>query len=619
MTSSVIPILVATDSTDTAQPFSGFGDDVAAAATVYAEHGFIPIPCDPASGKTLIAGWGSGVVDVDDALSKFIPAGINVALLCGANGYVDIDLDDNNSARIAPEFLPETSFKFGRASRPTTHYGYRVDSPLENLSLKATSEFAQRPLVEILAKKHLVRVPPSTHPSGEKVRFEEGCAGHPAHTTAEKLTKAVALIGVTTFMSFVWPETAGQRHELALAFSGALLRSGLLPEDVQKVLYLAAREAGDEEYKERSACVKTTAKKLEQGASVTGWPSVKEILGEAGDSFVETVNKWLTPIAADLKQMDLANIVISAKALLESTILTPPAIVEPWLREGNVGLIYAPAKVGKSWTALELAINIATAQTFLDYEVPSAKRTLYIDGEMMRAEIKERTEKLAGGSDNLLFLTSDVFAQTFDRTLDLTQVSDQQAVEGLIDIREVRVVFIDTLASLAPRKDENDNASPELLRFTRWLSRMKAKGITFVLVHHAGHEGKHPRGASALMGFVDIVIALRKQSGDDLIEWEFTHTRGKCPEPYKRHIHINDGGDVVTIDIANGGQSKPELQLLPLLLSGGFSSQAALGHETGKSTGTINGWLKNLRKMGLVQAKGLALTTKGKNEATALS
>lgn len=555
-------------------------------------------------------------------LAAFGPAS-NVDLVCGpaSNGYVDIDIDDDIATLMAPSFLPETSFVFGRESRPASHYGYRVNDQLSNIILKAPPQFDLRPFVEILAQDHLVRVPPSIHPKdGELVRFENDAAGLPALVDPDVLIRQAVLLAIATFVARMWPKKSGNRNLLALALAGALIRSGLEATEVRHVLLVATKTAGDDEFEKRAEAVDDTAKKLLAKDNVTGWPTVGKVLGDDGPSFVETIHKWLPHIELISKPISLLNMVISTNELLASSIPERADIVRPWLKQGAVILVFAPTKVGKTWFCLELAICIVTGQEFLDYEVIGKHTALYLDGEMMSSEIKSRVGKLHGGDDNFLVLMADTYAEKFGRSLDLTIIENQQAVECLIEEHKVDVLIIDTLASLAPRCDENDNASPQLQSLMRWTLKLKARGVAVVLVHHSGHEGKHPRGASALPSSVDTVVALRKNGRNDgLLELEFTHTRDKRPDPPKRTFQIIDSGEVIALDVVGGAKHQPAHDLLPYLLNGKCHTQKELAHAMGKSVGAINGWLSKLRAQGLVEKKGLVLTVEGKKQAKSMS
>lgn len=599
------------------QVFAEFSSPVEA-AEAYWNQDMTAIPTHQNSNATLVS-WSKGInIDKTSTLELFGP-NTNVQIVCGdrSDGFIDADLDDDIAASFAPSFFPPSAFVFGRVSRPRTHFGYRVDTSFSTITFSTPPEFEIRPFVELLGNGHLVRVPPSIHlKSSESIFFENGKAALPTSTTLQEVIRAAVCTSIAAFTARLWPKEAGSRHHLALAISGGLLNAGLMIHEVEKIISLATSFVGDEESEERVKVVMPTAENLIHGNMVTGWPTFADLLGEDGSQIIGTMQKWLAYLNPQLDTKSLAQVVISAKELLQSQIQAPPDIVTPWLKEGSVCLIYGPAKVCKTWFCLELSICIVEGKPFLDYQVNGNRRALYIDAEMMRAEIKERVEKLAGNTDRLDFLTADVFADTFNCPLDLTKSDSQDVISQLITQNGYDIVFVDTLSSLAPRKDENDNASLELLALLAFARHLKAQGVAVVLVHHSGHDGKHSRGASALPSAVDTVISLKKVGNDDeLIEMEFTHTRQKKPEPSIIKFTIKDGGDVVTLDVVGGVKHCPEHALLPHLLKGNHQSQKELAKALSKSESSISGWVTKLRAEGLMATKGLVLSPEGKKHA----
>ncbi len=95
-----------------------------------------------------------------------------------------------------------------------------------------------------------------------------------------------------------WPET-GSRHDCALALAGLLLRSGLEGKAVETFVTESARAAGDEEWRDRAADVRTTARNLAEGKPVTGGVHLAELVGRKP---VMCLLDWLklhAPVSSD--------------------------------------------------------------------------------------------------------------------------------------------------------------------------------------------------------------------------------------------------------------------------------------------------------------------------------
>ena len=155
----------------------------------------------------------------------------NVGVVLGdaSGGLVDIDLDCEEALILAPLFLPPTGFRFGRKSKPESHYFYRSESPGKTVRLPDSNG---RTLVECRGNGGQTAAPPSLHLSGELIEFSEmGCPG-----TADfnDLLLKCKLMATAIEISPHWQ--GGGRHELSLALAGALIRADVSSDGVFNVI-----------------------------------------------------------------------------------------------------------------------------------------------------------------------------------------------------------------------------------------------------------------------------------------------------------------------------------------------------------------------------------------------
>jgi len=595
------------------QVFSGLSN-AKTAAKLYADSGLFPLPLAENSAVPLIKKWTDESLSAADVLTKFTSS-CDIALRLGptSGNSVDVDLDSDVAVRLAPKFLPDTRFVFGRDSRPSSHRVYRVAGILPKRIFKSPIASGERSYVELRPDKCHVRVPPSIHhKDGQQLRFEPGKAGLPSNVGGDELQRCLTHLAITCLVIEVWPDEAGVRNELALALAGGLLRADLSTAEVKKIIINACREAGDEEWQQRAVSVVTTAKKLASNKPISGWPRFSNLLGPDGISSASTIQKWLRP---NEKPTKLADILVTANELISSALPPRECIVEPWLHVGAIVLVFAQAKVGKTWWAQDLATSVAKGTEFLEYEISSARKVLYVDAEMTPVESQERLDALAAHTDNLILLEAQKYAENFDEPLDVTKENCQRRLDEVIEGLSIELVIIDPISMLAPRGAENDNASPELRSLLHWTFRLKGRGVSSVLVHHAGHSGEHARGASALEAAVNTVVALRKLGESGRVEMEFTHTRDKRPDPDKIRFQIADHGDAVSLDVFQNTKAAPEHSALPVILEKKPKTQKELAGMLGKTPSTISGWINKLCQQGLIQKKPLSLTKKGKEMA----
>jgi RecA-family ATPase len=70
-------------------------------------------------------------------------------------------------------------------------------------------------------------------------------------------------------------------------------------------------------------------------------------------------------------------------------------ILGEWFREGDLGLIYGPRGLGKTWLAMYLGLQCAEGGQAATWTVHKPRPVLYLDGEMPLDGIRERDTALA--------------------------------------------------------------------------------------------------------------------------------------------------------------------------------------------------------------------------------
>jgi DNA polymerase-1 len=211
----------------------------------------------------------------------------NVGVLLGepSGGLVDIDLDCEEAIRAAPLLLPATPMTWGRPrAGGRSHYGYRVDSPPAKASTSFDAPDGSR-LLEIRSTGGQTLVY-GTYPEGDAVSGHP--LGEPARIGSAELERAVRWLAAAALLARHWTE--GIRHELALAFSGGLLRSGIPLEEARLLIRAVCAAASDPELADRLAALESTHQRLAVGEEVTGWPRLAELVGPA---VVQRVREWL--------------------------------------------------------------------------------------------------------------------------------------------------------------------------------------------------------------------------------------------------------------------------------------------------------------------------------------
>lgn len=155
----------------------------------YSHRGWGVIPIPHKSKAPIIKGWQQLRLEESDLPRYFNGHSQNIGVLLGEPSHwlIDIDLDHPRAIELAPEYLPATPLRFGRPSKPESHWIYRVSGPV--MTKKHRSKSAGM-IVELRSTNCQTVFPPSTHESGEVIAFVDPEA-KPALVDPEELQQAV--------------------------------------------------------------------------------------------------------------------------------------------------------------------------------------------------------------------------------------------------------------------------------------------------------------------------------------------------------------------------------------------------------------------------------------------
>ncbi len=245
-----------------------------AAAQDALRRGRQPIPVPKGQKAPRLPGWQDLRLAERELPARF-GADANLGVLNGSpsGNQVDVDLDCAEALRLADRFLPATQSVFGRPSKPRSHRLYAADP------LPATTQFRDvdgAMLLEARSTGTQTLFPPSTHPSGERIAWDED--GDPTRVDGQQLMAAVAKTAAACLLAGHYP-AAGGRHDAALALAGALLRSGWREDWVRAFIEAVAAAADDDEAGERAAAAAYTARRLADGHTATGWNRLAQYVG----------------------------------------------------------------------------------------------------------------------------------------------------------------------------------------------------------------------------------------------------------------------------------------------------------------------------------------------------
>jgi P4 family phage/plasmid primase-like protien len=261
------------------EPENDRGDvDVRRAAERYMRAGLAVIPVPAGSKNPNRQGWQTERWTLEDIPEQWTN-GQNIGVLTGEpSGWrIDVDLDVPEAVQLAGRFLAPTRTS-GRASAPDSHWWYVG----EGMRSVVFEDLAGEAILEVRSTGRQTVVAPSLHPSGERCRWSQSGLDE-AHVEPDDLLRACRSLATAVLVARVLPK--GGRHRFGLALAGFLLRRGLDPETVEKILHAAWDAAGFETAKAKreahadiEGVVRDTAEGLAEGREVSGGRVLDELV-----------------------------------------------------------------------------------------------------------------------------------------------------------------------------------------------------------------------------------------------------------------------------------------------------------------------------------------------------
>lgn len=294
---------------------------------------------------------------------------------------------------------------------------------------------------------------------------------------------------------------------------------------------------------------------------------------------------------------------ITIKELLSRNIPPRQLILDPWLAEQGLAMIYAKRGIGKTVVALTIGYAIACGVKVLKWNVPRPRRVLYIDGEMPAATMQERLALIA---KSFPCQPPDSYFKLITPDFQNKGIRDLCSPEGQEDVNEhledVDLIILDNLSTLVRSGNENEAESWNAIQ--EWVLKLRKNGKSVLFVHHAGKGGQQ-RGTSKREDVLDTVIVLKQPKNYSAMEGakfeiHFEKARGfdgESAKPFEVNLITHSNGNIEWVCKEIEGK---DLDLVVELYKNGMTNQRDIAKEMEKSLGTVNKLTQKAKKEGLI-------------------
>ncbi len=189
-------------------------------------------------------------------------------------------------------------------------------------------------------------------------------------------------------------------------------------------------------------------------------------------------------------------------------LATRPAVLGGWLKQGDLGYLYAPRGAGKSWMAMLIGRAVASGTALGDWAAgESALPVHYFDAEMNLPDVKARLSSLDLYLTNFHLISNEILFQAHGCGVNIAAPDYQAALSQYLP--DGCLFIIDNLSTSQLGMAENDNDAFDAIR--DWLLGMRHRAITVLIVHHAGRNGMM-RGGSRREDMAHWILSLKEAS-----------------------------------------------------------------------------------------------------------
>lgn len=299
----------------------------------------------------------------------------------------------------------------------------------------------------------------------------------------------------------------------------------------------------------------------------------------------------------------LARSAMAGAEFLTKEFPSRPPLIGDWFREADLGFLFAPRGVGKTWFAHMFIASLTAGKDLGPWSVPNKARVCLLDGEMPPDAVQERLRKLDVNGEMLTVLSHQFLFDLCGRGFQLGDSDQRAALLEYCVNHEIQVLVIDNLSSVS-NVSENDN--DEWMELGDWLLDFRRKGISVIVVHHAGRNG-HMRGASRREDPAFWIVRLddskERTATEDGARFVSTFTKSRnsrsTPPPLDWHVTEDETGTFLIEHEAAGTE-----ELVLQCIKDGLDRCSDIAAELDRTKGTVSKAAAKLESSGRISITG---------------
>lgn len=220
----------------------------------------------------------------------------------------------------------------------------------------------------------------------------------------------------------------------------------------------------------------------------------------------EEMARTYKPLNASLNTLD--KYILSLRQIQKRKRIAPTMLMKPWLREGQITILYGNFGCGKSLLTIAVAYLLGlkdfdnNESEINEWQIKTPTGTLYIDGELGEQEMEERIKQFEWLGIQKYKIRVLSIPEYQIATEDQFYLSDREnqlkITHWLKKNPNYKLLVLDSASTLFGLVEENSN-SEWSTKINPFLRDLRALNVACLLLHHSGKEGKRGlRGASSM-------------------------------------------------------------------------------------------------------------------------